>query len=205
MHEGLSPINMKNFILFLLAARPILGAPLPGQNDYNLAKGYKIAIHGTMSIHDWVETVGEVTGELTAGRLDGGGEDFTAVRITMIVRSIKSDMGKTMDNKTYKALKADADPQITFLLGAPVTILPARLKQGSVALAGQLTMAGVTRAATLLVTRCTLTPDSMLLEGVENIKMTDFGIKPPSALFGTLKASADITISFKTTFIIQRK
>ncbi len=158
-----------------------------------------------MSIHDWVETVGDVTGALTAVQLAGGGADFTAIRITMMVRSIKSDMGKTMDNKTYKALKADADPQITFLLGAPVTILPEKLKQGSIALAGQLTLAGMTKAATLFVTRCILTADSMQLEGVEHIKMTDFNIKPPSALFGTLKAGADITISFKTTFIIIQK
>lgn len=195
---------MKNLILLLLA--PILGgAPLSGPNHYDLAKGYTVAIHGTMSIHDWVETVGDVTGALTAVQLAGGGADFTAIRITMMVRSIKSDMGKTMDNKTYKALKADADPQITFLLGAPVTILPEKLKQGSIALAGQLTLAGMTKAATLFVTRCILTADSMQLEGVEHIKMTDFNIKPPSALFGTLKAGADITISFKTTFIIIQK
>jgi hypothetical protein len=35
--------------------------------------------------------------------------------------------------------------------------------------------------------------------------MTDFGVKPPSALFGTLKAGPDITISFKTVFTIQQK
>src|SRR3984957_20111380 len=167
MHEGLSPINMKNFILFLLAARPIFGAPLPGQNDYNLAKGYKIAIHGTMSVHDWVETVGEATGELTAGQLDGGCEDFSAVRITMIVRSIRSDMGKTMDNNTYKALKAEADPEITFRLGAPVTVTAVGGKRKPIALAGQLTLAGVTRPTTLWINELSIGADSMQFVGAQ--------------------------------------
>jgi polyisoprenoid-binding protein YceI len=110
-----------------------------------------------------------------------------------------------MDNKTYKALKADADPEITFRLGAPVTIMQVNGKETPIALKGQLTLAGVTGAATLWVNHFSLTRDSMRFEGEEKIKMTDFGVKPPSALFGTLKAGPGITIFFKTVFIIQQK
>ncbi len=200
MPEGASAINMKNFILFLVAAGPLLGTSPPGQNCYSLAKGYQVTIHGTMSIHDWVETVGEATGEVTAGLHSAGGADFSTIKITMTVRSIKGDMGKTMDNKTFRALKADIDPQITFVLGAPVTILPAMIKHGPVPLAGKLTLAGVTRPAILSVISCIVTQDSMRLEGRQTIKMTDFGIKPPTALFGTLRAGPDITIFFTTVF-----
>jgi len=45
----------------------------------------------------------------------------------------------------------------------------------------------------------------MRFEGKQMIKMTDFGVKPPSALFGTLKAGTDITIYFKTVFTILSK
>ena len=49
----------------------------------------------------------------------------------------------------------------------------------------------------------TLTVDQgkLLFEGTENIRMTDYGVKPPSALFGTMKAAPDIIIHFKTNFI----
>jgi len=196
---------MKNLMLFLLVTWPFIAADPPGQTEYHLAKGYSVTIHGTMSIHDWAETIGEVTGDIVAGPHAGGGTDLTSIRIVMGVRSIRSDMGTTMDNKTYKALKADADPRITFLLDAPVTVLPFKKGSKSIPLAGHLTLAGVTRPVALLVDEFGVTADSMRFEGKQMIKMTDFGVKPPSALFGTLKAGSEITIYFKTVFTILTK
>jgi polyisoprenoid-binding protein YceI len=195
---------MKYSILFLLAAWPLISADLPGQNRYELSKGYAVSIHGTMSNHNWVETIGDVTGEVTAGQHSGGGVDLSIVRIVMEVRSIKGDMGAVMDSKTYKALKANAHPEITFLLGATVAVIPVKGKEQAVALVGVLTLAGVTRPATLWITHFSLARDSMRFEGKETIDMKDFGVKPPSALFGTLKAGSAITIFFKTVFIIQK-
>jgi hypothetical protein len=196
---------MKNCLLFLLAVYPLIDAGLSRESTYKLAQGYTVTIHGTLSIHDWVETVGDVTGEMTAGPHAGGGIDLNSIRITMIVRSIKSDMGKTMDNKTYKALKADADPEITFRLDTPVTVTQASGKRQPVALVGQLTLAGVTRPTTLWINDLAIGPDSMRFVGTQTVKMTDFGVKPPSALFGTLKAGPVLTINFKTVFTIQQK
>ena len=187
----------------MLAAWPLVYANLPGQSRYELSKGYAVSIHGTMSIHNWVETIGEVTGELMAGRHAGGGVDLSFVRIVMEVRSIKGDMGAVMDAKTYKALRANADPEITFRLGAPVTVIPVKGMEQHIALVGMLTLAGVTRPATLWIDHFSLTPDSMRFEGEEKIDMKDFGVKPPSALFGTLRAGSAITILFKTVFLIQ--
>jgi polyisoprenoid-binding protein YceI len=205
MREGNSATNMKNYLLFLLAAWPFHEAGLPAQSQYELSKGYAVSIHGTMSIHNWVETIGDVTGDLIAGPHAAGGMELSSIRITMEVRSIKGDMGKVMDNKTYKALKADANPEISFRLGAPVTLMPVQGKEKSVALKGQLTLAGVTRAATLWVNHFSMASDSMRFDGEQTINMTDFGVKPPSALFGTLKAGPEITIFFKTVFTIQQK
>lgn len=196
---------MKNYILFLLVTWPFIGADPPGQSVYHLSKRYSVTIHGTMSIHNWVETIGEVTGDMVAGRHAGGGTDITSIRIIMSVRSISSDMGTTMNNKTYKALKADANPQITFLLDAPVTVLPFSQGGKPIPLAGHLTLAGMTRPVALLVDYFEVTADSMRFEGKQNINMIDFGVKPPSALFGTLRAGPDITIYFKTVFTIQSK
>jgi len=196
---------MKNCILFLLVTWPFIGTDLPGQSEYHLSRGYSVTIHGTMSIHNWVETIGQVTGDMVAGRHASGSMDVTSIHIVMGVRSIRSDMGTVMDNKTYKALKVDANPQITFVLDAPVTVLPFRRGEKSMPLAGHLTLAGVTRPVALLVDEFDITSDSMRFEGRQTIKMTDFGVKPPSALFGTLKAGTDITIYFKTVFTILSK
>jgi hypothetical protein len=205
MPEGSNAIHMKNCILYLMVTWQLVVADLPGQSEFNLSGGYAVTIHGTMSSHNWVETIGKVTGDMVAGRRVGGGADVKSIRIVMDVRSIRSDMGTVMDNRTYKALKADADPQITFLLDAPVIVLPFRRGEKPIALVGHLTLAGVTRPVALLVDYFEVTSDSMRFEGRQMIKMTDFGVKPPSALFGTLRAGSDITIYFKTVFTILSK
>jgi hypothetical protein len=205
MPEGSSTIHMKNCILFLMVTWQLVVTDLPGQNEYHLSGGYTVTIHGTMSIHNWVETISEVTGNMVAGRHAGGGADVTSIHIVMAVRSIRSDMGTVMDNKTYKALKAVANPQITFLLDAPVIVFPCRRGEKPIALAGHLTLAGVTRPVALLVDYFEVTSDRMRFEGRQVIKMTDFGVKPPSALFGTLQAGSDITIYYKTVFTILSK
>jgi len=86
-----------------------------------------------------------------------------------------------------------------------VTVLPFRRGEKTIPLAGHLTLAGVTRPIALLVDYFQVTADSMRFEGKQMINMTDFGVKPPSALFGTLKAGPGITIYFKTVFTILSK
>ena len=71
---------MKNRILFLIAVWPLVGAGLPAESTYKLGQRYTVTIHGTLSIHDWVETVGDVTGEMTAGPHAGGGIDLNIIR-----------------------------------------------------------------------------------------------------------------------------
>jgi polyisoprenoid-binding protein YceI len=196
---------MKNYILCLLATWPFIAPDLSGPVEYHLCRGYSVTIHGTMIVHNWVETIDEVTGDMVASPHAGGGTDLTSIRIVMGVRSIRSDMGAAMNKKTYKALKARANPQITFLLDAPVTVWPLRQGQKPTAFAGHLTLAGVTRPVALIVDKFDVTSDSMRFEGKQTIKMTDFGVNPPSALFGTLKAGPVITIYFKTVFTILSK
>ena len=41
---------------------------------------------------------------------------------------------------------------------------------------------------------------TMQFAGVQTIKMTDYGVTPPVALFGTLTTGDEITINFKTNF-----
>jgi polyisoprenoid-binding protein YceI len=196
---------MKIHLLLLLIGSWVTGGGLPVQKTYRLSGDYAVSIHGTFSIHDWSETIGKVSGELVGTASGDGSADIKSIRMVMEVRSIKSDMGPVMNNKTYKALKGDADPEITFLLTGPVTM--SRIAKGNkaVSVKGSLTLAGVTRAVTMSVRSFSAAPGKMAIEGEQKIKMTDFGVKPPSALFGTMRAAPEITINFKTDFTIQQQ
>jgi hypothetical protein len=196
---------MKILLLLLLIASWMPGGRLPVQNTYHLSGDYTVSIHGTFSIHDWSETIGKVSGELVGTANGDGSALIQSIRIVMQVRSIKGDMGAVMNNKTYKALKGDADPEITFVLTGPVDL--SRIAAGNTAASekGTLTLAGVTHAVIMSVLSFSTAHGAMAIEGEQKINMTDYGVKPPSALFGTMKASPEITINFKINFIIQQK
>jgi polyisoprenoid-binding protein YceI len=193
---------MKNSILLL--AFPfctLIPAGDHAKGDYILTREYTVTIEGSSNLRDWKEIVGQVTGDMTAAVNPDGSMELILIRIKMQVLSIKSDMGRVMDNKTYEALKATAYPEILFTVKTPLKITPFSEGRQPINLVGDLFLAGVYRPVVMQVKTLAVDHDKLLIEGSENIRMTDFGVKPPSALFGTMKASPDITIHFKTNFI----
>src|SRR3984885_10746220 len=192
---------MKKCILLVLIAFTLISAGLPVQNTYFLSKNYRVTIHGTSNIRDWKDSVGTVTGDMVAVPDQDGTVDVQAIHIRMEVRSIKSDMGSGMDNKTYTALKADANPEITFLLNTPVKLTQVDPGGHALSIKGSLTLAGVSRPVIMQVSSFTLGQGKLRFEGSQEINMTDYGVKPPTALFGTIRARPEISIQFKTNFL----
>lgn len=103
-----------------------------------------------------------------------------------------------MDKLTYKALKADEYPVITFIFkkGEIVKEDPSFI---DVKLMGDLSIAGVTKNISV-ITKINKLGETIILKGVHKLKMTDFGISPPKALLGTIKTGDEITIEFNLIF-----
>jgi YceI-like domain len=196
---------MKTLLLLLLIGPWVSGGGFPVQNSYHLSGDYTVNIHGTFSIHEWSETIEKVSGDLVGVANGDGSALVQSIRIVMQVRSIKGDMGSVMNNKTYSALKGDADPEVIFALSDAVTLPRITAGDKAISVKGNLTLAGVTHAVIMSVLAFTATHGTMAIEGEQKINMIDYGVKPPSALFGTMKASPGITINFKTNFTIQQK
>lgn len=194
---------MKPYFLFLLPALLLTGATKPGRDLYVLAGEYTVTIEGTSNLRDWKENVGKVAGAMEAELNADGTIGLTSIRISMDALSIKSDMGRVMDSKTYEALKANTYPEILFLLNAPQQLPPAWNGTTAIPVKGCLWLAGVCRPVIMQVKTFEIHRGILAFEGYQNLKMTDFGVRPPTALFGTLRASPDITIHFKTDFINQ--
>jgi len=174
----------------------------PDKNTYSLSPDYTVIIHGTSNIHKWDEKVGTVTGNCVINWNKDGSFDLDSIKIKMNVRSIKSDKGPVMDNNTYKALKADANPEIIFTLLVPVKTLQAKTIQKTVTAKGNFTIAGITRPVVMQVKIGMQGSGKLSIGGLQTIKMTDYGIEPPTAFFGTLKTGNEIIIDFKINFMI---
>lgn len=194
---------MKPYFLFLLPAFLLTGATKPGRDLYVLTAEYTVTIEGTSNLRDWKENVGKVTGAMEAELNADGTIDLTSIRISMDALSIKSDMGRVMDGKTYEALKANTYPEILFLLNVPQQLTPVRNFATAIPVKGCLRLAGVCKPVIMQVKTFEISRGKLTFEGYQNLKITDFGVRPPTALFGALRASPEITIHFKTDFINQ--
>jgi len=177
----------------------LTGLLCSAQHGYLLANDYTVKISGTSSLHKWDETVGNVSGYGIIIWNNDGSFDIDAVNLVTDVYSIKGE-GSTMNNKTYKALKADSNPKITFVLSTPIKAIKAGANGTIVSAKGALTIAGVTKTVDMQVTILSISKSELIVQGSQVIKMKDYGITPPTAIFGTLKTGNEITLDFKTTF-----
>jgi polyisoprenoid-binding protein YceI len=192
---------MKKCMLFLVPVALLISADEPAKNTYILTRDYAVTIDGTSNLRDWQEKVGEVTGDMTATVNEDKSIALRAIRISMKVLSIKSNIGRAMDNKTYEALKASAYPEILFTVSAPVRLVQVRDCQAAIPVRGELALAGISKPMIMLVKTFAISQGVLQFEGSQTIKMSDYGVRPPTALFGTMRAGPDITIHFKTNFL----
>jgi hypothetical protein len=100
-----------------------------------------------------------------------------------------------LDKNMHKALKVEQFPDITFRL--------VRLDPSAAGLmaAGKLRIAGVERDVVLTLTT-ERRGNTLVVKGRLPLLMTDYGIKPPTALLGMLKTDPKVTITFETVLAV---
>lgn len=175
------------FISFMLA---LTASAVLAQAPYQVKEG-KLSIKGTSSLHDWESTVSgfEWSGDLVLA--DHKLTQLSNISVVIPVENIKSEHGRIMDNKTYDAFDSKKNPNITFKVpNQQIT------GQGTVDVKGSLTMAGATKPWTLRITYKALAGGDLQVTGSSAIKMTEFGMDPPTALMGTVKVADNVTVEF---------
>lgn len=163
----------------------------------------KITVAGGSNVHDWSCSGNkfDATIELDAGSINRPLGDvarpITKVVVNIPTKSVKCGKDK-MDENMYKALKAEQFPTIKYELST-YKLDPSKTTATSfVALTeGQLTVAGVTAKVEIPVTATRKDGGQIVGEGSVQMLMTDVGIKPPTALLGTMRTKNAITISFQ--------
>lgn len=210
MQKGsLSPDRARSLplllLLLLVAGLPTAWAHhhwTPGRYEPASGQG-ELTVSGTSSLHDWQVTSTDLpTGYLRwpaeTERAEGGSESPPLMEVVVRVASLRS--GKSgMDKKMHEALALKKHPEITFLLQEirPVEGEPGDAGIHQVEAVGPLTVAGSTRQVSLRMKIAQPEPDRLVLSGTKTLKMSDFGIKPPTAMLGMLHTGDEVTISFE--------
>lgn len=179
-------------LLLLYSATPVLWA----QTKYRSASA-AVTVAGTSTLHDWKETSNKGSANavfvVSQNKISG----VPLLVFTLPVKSLKSEH-TSMDNNTYKALKADKNPEIAYILStATVTLVNATTF--TVKTRGKMTIAGTTRETEVDGTARLNADNSITVSGSKKISMTDFNVTPPKVMM--IRTGNDVTVSFTLRFV----
>jgi polyisoprenoid-binding protein YceI len=167
------------------------------QNPVLIQKESQIRISGTSNLHDWHEVAKDFTIEIGLSADEAVTPVIDRVSLSCRTASIVSD-NSIMTNKTHDALRVDRHPEITFS-SAEQSSLVVRNGEFSSTISGELTINGVMKQVAVPV-QGSLTGNKLNVRGSKTIKMSDFDVKAPVALMGTLKTGDEVTVSFDLKF-----
>ena len=192
------------------AAIALLAASAEAAPTVTLAPGSRLVLSGKSTLHDYHSTATrmELTVDLGAPRPAASPlaalSETGAVRsvvLTIPVQAMKSDKDG-LDKNMQKALKAGANPNITFRM--PAAPAPAAWSPdgSTVTVRGTLEVAGQAREIEVAL-RASSTVEGLVLEGSKSLLMSDYGIKPPSMMLGTLKTADKVDIEFRLVLAVE--
>lgn len=153
-----------------------------------------INVHGTSNVHDWDMKPSKITGDLELN----SSKQINKVNLKIEVKSLKSGNG-IMDSKTYDAFDYKKNPYIIFEL---TEATPTKITENDteITLTGNLTFAGATKKISIKTLGKLTKSGDYQLKGSVPLKMTDFKMKPPTAMLGTMKTGDAVTVKFDLTF-----
>src|SRR5262249_36399465 len=106
-----------------------------------------------------------------------------------------SQRGEGLDKNLLKALKASEHPEVTFHVTTP-HLGAAAGDTLAVSADGVLSVAGAARPITV-AGRLVRAETGVWLEGEHGLRMSDYGVKPPTLMLGPPKARDAVSIHFQ--------
>ena len=180
---------------------PVLLAMSSGPSTMTLQPGSRLWVSGTSTIRSFeckagtIDASVEAIGPGTAAAIADGAKAVSGVNLR--VPAAKLDCGNgTMNEHMLKALKAKDAPVIAFTLSSY------ELAKGAtgttVEMKGTLTLGGTTKPIALQATARN-EGGALRVTGSHPLRMTEFGLKPPSLMMGTMKVNELVKVGFDLT------
>src|SRR5919198_113726 len=141
---------------------------------------------------------GDAAVDVARARGHGGMEAVGRLRrfqVRVPVTALKCGRGQ-MDRIMYKALRADDEPECRQIVGNFDVVATDKEGEYSLKTAGILRVAGRENAVQLDVAVEERPDGTLRAQGALPILMTDYGIKPPTALFGVIRTDNRIVVKF---------
>jgi polyisoprenoid-binding protein YceI len=187
-------------LAFLILDSSISHVYTQSKADFSLLESEsRVWVKGGSTLHDW-------TSEATKFNIEPksfsflSGSMIEALYFSAEVAGMVSGRGSIMDKKTFNAFDGEKNPLIEFTLQKTGKIMEgdedAIFELG---LTGLLKMAGVSKEIDLVVKGERL-EEHIRITGSYDMKMSDFDMETPSAMFGQIVCDDAITVLFDLIF-----
>lgn len=166
-----------------------------------LRAGSELTFEGTSTLHAFhcktttMTAAVQVDSRYAETKLSQVKQPLKTVELVIPVKSIKCG-SSGLENNMYKTLKADKFPEIRYTLSTYE--IPSSTDDGvTLQSIGTLTVAGQQKTIAMSIKAERQVDGSATAAGTQDVLMTDFGIKPPVFMLGTLRTGNKIVVSFK--------
>ena len=123
-----------------------------------------------------------------------GEKAVSTVEVTVPAEKLDCRNG-TMNEHMRKAIKAKEFPTVVFR--ATSYDLARTSESVGVTLNGSLTLGGVEKAITVQAQAKPGADGALIVAGTRQVRMSEFGLKPPTLMLGTMRVDEKITVGFE--------
>ena len=184
----------------LILVLPALAGFTALDNSMRLQSRSRLWIDGTSTVRGFTCRAGqleadvETTSFAPAADVVAGKKVVGGVRVRVPAARLDCGNGK-MNEHMLKALKATEHPMIGFRLATyeldPIT------DSVQVTLTGELELGGQTKTIQMKSTAAQLENGVLRVAGSHEIRMSEFGLKAPTLMMGTLKVNERVKVGFE--------
>ncbi len=173
-----------------------------GNYTLSIDNGSHLWLDGNSTLHKWecvTSTATLKTGPMTSPAIPDISDLIALISGNFIfdvpVQSLKNPgEGSMFDNNLWANLKYKENPDIVFsLASATATPDPSVAGRYKISAQGSLTVAGKENPANISAV-FDINANTLRITGTADLLMTDFGIKPPTMFFGTIKTFDPVTV-----------
>jgi polyisoprenoid-binding protein YceI len=197
-------MNMKKTLTTvsaLIAVTATAGAQSASAIRLRLDPSSEVTIEGTSSLHAFHCKTNKINAYVDVD--PGYAKDLTkvarpivSVKVNIVVRTLSCGNGQ-MDNNMFSTLDADKNPLIKYTMSNYDILDGTKSPAAFVATTtGTLTISGQEKVINMKINAERLSDGKATAQAEQAILMTDFGIKPPSFMFGRLKVGNEVTVKF---------
>ena len=182
-------------------ALPTAGAATAVAVRYHSVAGSKVMVRGHSTLHNWSVKSSTLSGKMILSghwpTASGQGMTIDLLQVAIPVSTLKGSDGSGMTHTIMHALHRRKHPNITFILTHAKLQDAKPTKSGAYIFyaVGLLKINGIMRKEPMTLRVFPHRGGKVTVETRVKLKMRDFAVTPPTAMFGIIRSGNRITVS----------